>query len=77
MSNRNLLTAMKYKDRENAFITTAEIIEPYGENSDTVISVGSTLKGDIENPTWKVHVPIYMVNEMIKALQSLDYDNKE
>jgi predicted nucleotidyltransferase len=74
MSNRKLLTAIQYKDREKAFITIAEITEPYGEGSETVVSVGSTLKGDIDNPSWKVHVPVYMIDQIIAALNDIKRD---
>lgn len=77
MSNRNLLTAIQYKDREKAFITIAEITEPYGEGSETVVSVGSTLKGDIDNPSWKVHVPVYMIDQIIAALNDVKRDESE
>jgi predicted nucleotidyltransferase len=77
MSNRKLLTAIQYKDREKAFITIAEITEPYGEGSETVVSVGSTLKGDIDNPSWKVHVPVYMVDQIIAALNDIKRDEPE
>ena len=77
MSNRKLLTAIQYKDREKAFITIAEITEPYGEGSETVISVGSTLKGDTDNPSWKVHVPVYMIDQIIEALRDVKRDETE
>ncbi len=77
MSNRKLLTAIQYKDREKAFITIAEITEPYGEGSETVVSVGSTLKGDIDNPSWKVHVPVYMIDQIIAALNDIKRDEPE
>jgi predicted nucleotidyltransferase len=77
MSNRKLLTAIQYRDREKAFITIAEITEPYGEGSETVVSVGSTLKGDIDNPSWKVHVPVYMIDQIIAALNDIKRDEPE
>jgi hypothetical protein len=77
MSNRKLLTAIQYRDREKAFITIAEITDPYGEGSETVVSVGSTLKGDIDNPSWKVHVPVYMVDQIIAALNDIKRDEPE
>ena len=77
MSNRKLLTAIQYKDREKAFITIAEITEPYGKGSETVVSVGSTLKGDIDNPSWKVHVPVYMIDQIIAALNDVNRDEPE
>ena len=77
MSTRRLLTAIQYKDREKAFITIAEITEPYGDGSESVISVGSTLKGDIENPSWKVHVPVYMIDQIIAALHDVKRDETD
>lgn len=77
MNNRNLLAAIQYKDREKAFITIAEITEPYGEGSETVVSVGSTLKGDTDNPSWKVHVPVYMIDQIIEALRDVKRDETE
>ena len=64
------LGAISYQDRENSFITIAQIDEPYGPGSDSVISIGCTLKGDIENPSWKVHVPKYMISELIEILST-------
>ena len=77
MNNRNLLKAIQYKDREKGFITIAEITEPYGEGSETVVSVGSTLKGDIDNPTWTVHVPVYMIDQIIEALHDVKQEETE
>jgi hypothetical protein len=77
MSNRKLLTAIQYRDREKAFITIAEITDPYVEGSETVVSVGSTLKGDIDNPSWKVHVPVYMIDRIIAALNDVKRDEPE
>lgn len=58
-----------YKDREKASITVARIDEPYGEKSGSVLSIGATLKGDIDNPTWKVHIPVDLVEEVIAAMK--------
>ena len=60
-----------YKDREKASITVARIDEPYGENSSSVLSIGATLKGDIDNPTWKVHIPVDLVEEVMAAMKEI------
>ena len=57
-----------YKDREKAFITVSTLEEPYGEGSKPVVSVGCTLKGDTDNPTWKVHIPIDLLESVSLAL---------
>lgn len=57
-----------YKDRQNAYIVVKKIEEPYGPGSESVISIGSTLKGDVDNPTWKVHVPISIINSVVHGI---------
>ena len=57
-----------YKDRENSYVVVKNIIEPYGPGSEPVISIGSTLKGDIENPTWKVHIPVNIVSAVVQGI---------
>ena len=57
-----------YKDREKAFITVSTLEEPYGEGSKPVVSVGCTLKGDTDNPSWKVHIPIDLLESVSLAL---------
>ena len=54
----------KYRTRPKSYITVSLIDEPYGENSEKVVSVGSTLSGDTQNPTWKVHVPIDLAEDV-------------
>jgi len=48
-------------------ITT--ISQPYGEKSESVASIGITLKADATEPDWKVHIPKANIEEVIKALQ--------
>jgi len=57
-----------YKDRQNAYIVVKKINDPYGPGSEPVISIGSTLKGDVENPTWKVHVPLSIINSVVQGI---------
>tara|TARA_Y100001938_G_C7802799_1_gene287937 strand:- start:113 stop:355 length:243 start_codon:yes stop_codon:yes gene_type:complete len=67
--------AIPYRDRENAYIVVKRIDEPYGPGSDTVVSIGCTLKGDVENPSWKVHVPHELLGDVILAID-FAMDNK-
>ena len=66
-----------YQDRKDAFITITEIIEPYGPQTETVISIGCTLKGQVDSPTWKVHIPKHMLPEVIDTLSSLVDDEEK
>jgi len=61
--------AIEYTDRENSFIVVKKIVEPYGPGSSDVISVGCTLKGNVEDPTWRVHIPIDLADSVIEALK--------
>ena len=62
------IESFPYKDRENSFITVSTIDQPYGEGSDSVVSVGCTLKGNTDNPTWKVHIPMDLLESVALAL---------
>jgi hypothetical protein len=57
-----------YTDRENAFIIVRTLADPYGEGTDPVVSVACSLKGDIENPTWKVHIPMDILEDLAVSL---------
>lgn len=63
------MRAIPYKDRDKSFIVVKEILEPYGPGTDSVVSVGCTLKGDVEDPTWKVHIPKNILGDVIQALK--------
>jgi len=52
-------------------ISVTKIVEPYGEGSGTVASVGISLAGNAESPEWKVHLPMENLDEVIKALKEL------
>lgn len=68
------MTKIPYKNRKNSFITVKALKNPYGEGSDPVVSLGCTLKGDAENPTWKVHIPMDILEEVIEALNICHHD---
>ncbi len=50
-------------------ISIAHISEPYGKESNPVVSIGISLKGNIDEPDWKAHIPYENLDELIEALQ--------
>ncbi|MEA1919793.1 MAG: hypothetical protein U9N52_08140 [Campylobacterota bacterium] len=68
ISNQSTLTLDGTK---NGIISIAKIVEPYGEGSGTVASVGISLSGDTESPEWKVHIPMKNLDAVISALQAM------
>ena len=56
-------------DTNKGIISVANVTEPYGEGSGSVVSIGISLKGDSENPDWKSHIPYANIDELIEALQ--------
>ena len=57
-----------YRDRPGAYILVAEIEDPYGPGTDTIVSIGCTLKNRVDNPLWKVHIPMELVPELVSVL---------
>ncbi len=51
-------------------ISVSHIEEPYGENSAAVVSIGISLKGDINEPDWKAHIPYENLSDLIDALNA-------
>jgi hypothetical protein len=62
------LDVFPYRDREKASITVTTVEEPYGLGTPPVVSIGCTLKGDVENPSWKVHIPPDLLEDVAMAL---------
>ena len=60
-----------YKDRPNASIVVTRLEEPYGKQTEPVVSIGCTLKNDINNPTWKVHIPENILDEVLSAIKQV------
>ena len=53
-------------------ITITTIKEPYGANSESVVSIGISLKADADEPDWKVHIPKANIAQVIEALQKAE-----
>ncbi|MBU1668136.1 hypothetical protein KKC13_06925 [bacterium] len=50
-------------------ITITTIAQPYGPKSESVASIGISLKSDADEPDWKVHIPKANIDQVIEALQ--------
>jgi len=50
-------------------ITVSVIDEPYGEESEKVVSIGIALQEASKEPDWKVHIPKANIDAVIQALQ--------
>lgn len=62
------MRCFKYSNRPKSYITVTQIDDPYGDASGPVVSIGCTLKGDTQNPTWKVHVPINLAEGVAQEM---------
>ncbi len=51
-------------------ISVSHLEEPYGKGSNAVVSIGISLKGDVQNPDWKAHIPYENLDDLIDALKS-------
>jgi hypothetical protein len=54
---------------KDGIISVAHIHEPYGEGSQSVVSIGVDLHGNFKNPEWKVHIPYENIDDLIEGLQ--------
>ena len=50
-------------------ITITTIAQPYGPKSESVASIGISLKANADEPEWKVHIPKSNIDQVIEALQ--------
>ena len=60
---------------KKGLISIAHIDEPYGTGTKPVVSIGITLKGNIDEPDWKAHIPYENLDELISALQEAKEKN--
>ncbi|BAF69925.1 hypothetical protein [Nitratiruptor sp. SB155-2] len=54
---------------KEGIVSVAHITEPYGPESEPVVSIGISLKGNALNPEWKVHIPYENIDDLIEALE--------
>ena len=69
MGKSELLKTIPLSGTDKGVISISNMDKPYGENSDSVVSIGISLKGDNSNPDWKAHIPYANVDEVIEALK--------
>jgi len=50
-------------------ITVTTLAQPYGPKSESVASIGISLKADATEPEWKVHIPKSNIEQVIEALK--------
>jgi len=56
---------------KNGIISVVKVEKPYGEESATVASIGISLNGEVNEPDWKVHIPLDNLDAVIEALNDL------
>ena len=69
MSNSKIIKEFKLANTKDGVISVAHIDEPYGSDSNPVVSIGISLKSDSKEPDWKAHIPYENLDELIEALQ--------
>jgi hypothetical protein len=69
MAKTELLTTIPLSGTDKGVISISNMNEPYGDGSNSVVSIGISLKGDVDNVEWKAHIPYANVDEVIKALK--------
>ncbi len=63
-----IIKEIKLSGTENGRIKIATIVEPYSEDSETVVSIGIFLDADAESPNWVAHIPKSNIDEVVEAL---------
>jgi hypothetical protein len=77
MSGKNtILKTFKLAGTKDGTISVSNIDEPYGKDSISVVSIGISLKGDINEPDWKAHIPYENLDDLIDALNEAKEQSK-
>jgi hypothetical protein len=64
-----IVKEIKLSGTQNGRIKIATIVEPYSEDSETVVSIGIFLDADSEAPNWVAHIPKSNIDAVIEALK--------
>lgn len=67
MSNINEIGSLLLNGTNKGKIIIANITEPYGKNTEDVLSIGIALNG--QDVQWKAHIPYENLDEVISILQ--------
>jgi len=70
-----IIKTFKLHGTKSGTISVSHINEPYGEDSSPVVSIGISLKGDIDEPDWKAHIPYENLDDLIDALNEAKKEN--
>jgi len=73
--NSKIIKTFKLHGTKSGTISVSHINEPYGEDSSPVVSIGISLKGDIDEPDWKAHIPYENLDDLIDALNEAKKEN--
>ena len=77
MSGKNtVLNTFKLAGTKGGTISVSDIQEPYGKGSESVVSIGISLKGNVEEPDWKAHIPYENLDDLIAALTEAKAQSK-
>jgi hypothetical protein len=71
MSENKVEATVALHGTKSGTISISKIVEPYGDGSGTVASIGISLAGKLDDPDWKVHIPLENLDEVIAALSAL------
>ncbi len=67
MSKTTQLAQIDLANTKEGKIFVSNVTEPYGKDTEDVISIGVSLNG--EDVQWKAHIPYANLDELIKVLQ--------
>lgn len=62
---------IKLNSTKNGRISISIIDKPYGEKSESVVSIGISLKENSDKPNWKIHIPKENIDAVISALEKV------
>jgi len=65
-NNVKVVETIDLASKIGGHITVATIDAPYGAGSESVVSIGVSLKDS--GPDWKVHIPVSNIDALIAAL---------
>ncbi len=68
-SNVTEIAQMPLSGTESGKITVDILEAPYGEGSESVVSIGVALQSEAKEPDWKVHIPKANIDALIEALK--------
>ncbi|WP_234697089.1 hypothetical protein [Nitrosophilus alvini] len=66
--NAHMIKFFNLYGTKDGVVTVTHLTEPYGKNSEPVVSIGISLNGNLEEPEWKVHIPYENIDDLIDAL---------